>query len=120
MKYADFEFIRHHAEVNEAAQRDEPAPESIELEPPNLPAALDFSVPATVASRLDVRGLAQPLPILMVRRAVGGLAVGQVLEVICEPGESFATWRAYERVSGCALSADPQTHDGLRLRFRRG
>lgn len=119
MKYADFEFIRHHAE-READQHDEPAPESIELDPPNLPAALDFSVPTTVASRLDVRGLAQPLPILLVRRAMDALAVGQVLEVVCEAGESFATWRAYERVSGHVLSADPPSQELLRLRFRRG
>ena len=40
-----------------------------------------------IDARLDARGLNCPLPILKTRKAIGGLEVGQVLEVITsDPG----------------------------------
>lgn len=116
MKYADFEFVRHQGEALPAATAEDLP---LELDPPTLPAALDFSVPATVAARIDVRGLAQPLPLLMTRRAIAGLAVGQVLEVHCDAETDFSSWRAYERVGGHRLAVERGAQGDLLLRFRR-
>lgn len=125
MKYADFDFVRHQREEGEQAggadsAAAEPLP-SLELDPPTLPEALDFRVAATVVAQIDACGMALPLALLQARRAVNGLAVGQVLEIRCCAREDTGAWKAFARVSNLILSILPdRTPDSSLLHFRRG
>lgn len=124
MKYADIDFVRHQgadgeppADGNSEGGGEVPP---IELDPPTLPEALDFRVAPSVAARVDVCGVAQPLALLQARRAVGALAAGQVLEVRCDAGEHTGAWKAFARVSNLTLSVLPDnTPEGMLLHFRR-
>jgi tRNA 2-thiouridine synthesizing protein A len=57
------------------------------------------SVPA-VALTLDCTGLACPLPVLKLSKAVKGLAVGQVVELLATDPGSVADLAAFERQTG--------------------
>lgn len=124
MKYADIDFVRQHREESDMAagggqSAGEPLP-SLELDPPALPEALDFRVAAAVVARVDARGVAQPLALLQARRAAGGLAAGQVLEVRCDAGEQIGAWKAFARISKLTISVLPdETPDSTLLQFRR-
>jgi tRNA 2-thiouridine synthesizing protein A len=63
---------------------------------------------------LDVRGLKCPLPVLKARKAIGGIPVGAVLEVLATDPAAMLDFRHYCNQSGHTLLA---AEDGAELRF---
>lgn len=57
----------------------------------------------TIDSRLDVRGLTCPLPILRTRKAMGQLQAGQVLEVVASDPGSVKDMESFCKQTGYAL-----------------
>jgi len=69
---------------------------------------------ATPAKTLDVRGLKCPLPVLKARKAIGGIPVGTLLEVLATDPAAMLDFRHYARQSGHTLV---EAEDGEVLRF---
>ncbi|GHD63176.1 hypothetical protein GCM10017083_53000 [Thalassobaculum fulvum] len=68
----------------------------------------------TPATTLDVRGLKCPLPVLKARKAIGGIPVGGLLEVLATDPAAMLDFRHYARQSGHTLVS---AEDGEVLRF---
>ena len=66
------------------------------------------------AKTLDVRGLKCPLPVLKARKAIGGIPVGGLLEVLATDPAAMLDFRHYARQSGHTLVA---AEEGEVLRF---
>lgn len=66
------------------------------------------------AKTLDVRGLKCPLPVLKARKAIGGIPVGGLLEVLATDPAAMLDFRHYARQSGHTLVS---AEDGAELRF---
>ena len=66
------------------------------------------------AQILDVRGLKCPLPVLKARKAIGGIPVGALLEVLATDPAAVLDFRHYARQSGHTLVA---AEEGAELRF---
>lgn len=72
----------------------------------------------TSATTLDVRGLKCPLPVLKARKAIGGIPVGGLLEVLATDPAAMLDFRHYARQSGHTLvSAEEGAEEGAVLRF---
>lgn len=70
------------------------------------------------AKTLDVRGLKCPLPVLKARKAIGGIPVGALLEVLATDPAAVLDFRHYARQSGHTLvAADDGAGQGGVLRF---
>lgn len=52
---------------------------------------------------IDTRGLNCPLPILKAKKALAGMASGQVLKVICTDAGSVRDFQAFARQTGNEL-----------------
>ncbi len=52
---------------------------------------------------LDARGLSCPLPILKTKKALSGMAPGQVLRIVCTDPGSIKDMEAYTRQTGNEL-----------------
>ena len=63
---------------------------------------------------LDVRGLKCPLPVLKARKAITGIPVGALLEVLATDPAATLDFRHYARQSGHTLVA---AEEGAELRF---
>lgn len=74
----------------------------------------DEPIHETPAQTLDVRGLKCPLPVLKARKAIGGIPVGALLEVLATDPAAMLDFRHYARQSGHTLVA---AEDGEVLRF---
>lgn len=61
---------------------------------------------------LDVKGLKCPLPVLKAKKAIEGLAVGQVLEVVATDPGSMADFKAWAKNTGHEL-VDAQEQGGV-------
>ncbi|EDP62316.1 hypothetical protein BAL199_19883 [alpha proteobacterium BAL199] len=66
------------------------------------------------AQILDVRGLKCPLPVLKARKAIAGIPVGALLEVLATDPAAMLDFRHYARQSGHTLVA---AEEGEVLRF---
>lgn len=66
------------------------------------------------ARTLDVRGLKCPLPVLKARKAIGGIPVGGLLEVLATDPAAMLDFRHYARQSGHTLVV---AEGGPELRF---
>lgn len=66
------------------------------------------------AQVLDVRGLKCPLPVLKARKAIAGIPVGALLEVLATDPAAVLDFRHYARQSGHTLVA---AEEGEELRF---
>ncbi|MEQ8395342.1 sulfurtransferase TusA family protein [Thalassobaculum sp.] len=66
------------------------------------------------AQVLDVRGLKCPLPVLKARKAITGIPVGALLEVLATDPAAVLDFRHYARQSGHTLVA---AEEGEELRF---
>ena len=66
------------------------------------------------AQTLDVRGLKCPLPVLKARKAIAGIPVGALLEVLATDPAAMLDFRHYARQSGHTLVA---AEEGAELRF---
>ena len=66
------------------------------------------------AQTLDVRGLKCPLPVLKARKAIGGIPVGALLEVMATDPAAVLDFLHYARQSGHTLVA---AEEGAELRF---
>lgn len=64
---------------------------------------------AVPAVRLDVRGLACPLPLLKARKALREVAVGEVLEVLATDPGSWRDFAAFAEQSGHSLLEAAET-----------
>ncbi len=71
-----------------------------------------------MTTTLDATGLRCPLPVLKARKALKGLAAGDVLEVVATDPGSVADFKAYCESSGHGL-LDCHQDDGV-YRFRIG
>jgi tRNA 2-thiouridine synthesizing protein A len=60
---------------------------------------------AQVAQTLDAKGLSCPLPILKARKAISGLASGDVLQVVSTDPGSVADFASFCRQTGHELMA---------------
>ncbi len=67
-----------------------------------------------VAQSLDVRGLKCPLPVLKARKAIQGIEIGALLEVLATDPAATLDFRHYARQSGHELVS---AEDGETLRF---
>ncbi|HEY9567008.1 MAG TPA: sulfurtransferase TusA family protein [Thalassobaculum sp.] len=63
---------------------------------------------------LDVRGLKCPLPVLKARKAIAGIPVGALLEVLATDPAAMLDFRHYARQSGHTLVS---AEEGAELRF---
>lgn len=69
-----------------------------------------MSAQAMIADlELDARGLNCPLPILKSKKALAGMASGQVLKVICTDAGSVRDFQAFARQTGNELLQQDQT-----------
>lgn len=66
------------------------------------------------AKTLDVRGLKCPLPVLKARKAITGIPVGALLEVLATDPAAMLDFRHYARQSGHTLVV---AEEGAELRF---
>lgn len=68
-----------------------------------------MSAQAMIADlELDARGLNCPLPILKSKKALAGMASGQVLKVICTDAGSVRDFQAFARQTGNELLQQDQ------------
>ena len=67
-----------------------------------------------VAVSLDVRGLKCPLPVLKARKAIQGIEVGALLEVLATDPAATLDFRHYAKQSGHELVS---AEEGETLRF---
>lgn len=72
------------------------------------------TISETPASTLDVRGLKCPLPVLKARKAITGIPVGALLEVLATDPAATLDFRHYARQSGHTLVS---AEEGPELRF---
>ncbi|MFC7400042.1 sulfurtransferase TusA family protein [Chelatococcus sp. GCM10030263] len=73
-----------------------------------------------MTSRLDLRGLKCPLPVLHTRKALRGLAPGAVLVVTCTDPMTAIDIPHLLHESGDALEAEERQGDLLVFTIRRG
>ena len=66
-------------------------------------------------TKLDLKGLKCPLPVLKTRKAIGALSKGQTLEVLATDPGSVADFKAFCDASGNVLQE--QSQDGGVYRF---
>jgi tRNA 2-thiouridine synthesizing protein A len=71
------------------------------------------------AAVLDVKGLSCPMPVVRTRKAIDGIAVGQVLEVVATDPGSMADFRAWAKHTGHELLLAEQRGDVYVYRIRR-
>lgn len=71
-----------------------------------------------IARSLDVRGLKCPLPVLKARKAITGIEIGALLEVLATDPAAMLDFRHYARQSGHELvAAEERSGEGQSLRF---
>ena len=63
----------------------------------------DSSTPPAPATELDTRGLNCPLPILKAKKALAGLASGELLRVVSTDPGSLRDFQAFARQTGNEL-----------------
>lgn len=69
--------------------------------------------------RIDARGLKCPLPVIRVKKGIGEIHVGEVLEVVATDPGSMADFQAWSRTTGHELLAAEQTAELYTYRIRR-
>jgi len=70
--------------------------------------------------RLDVRGLNCPLPVLHARKAMNGLAVGAVLEVLATDPSAAKDFDAYCRKTNSDLLSQREEDGVFTFEIRKG
>jgi tRNA 2-thiouridine synthesizing protein A len=65
-----------------------------------------------ILNRLDARGLACPMPIVKTAQAIGGLASGELLEVLATDPGSLKDFAAWSRTTGHEL-VEQSADDGV-------
>ena len=68
---------------------------------------------------LDTKGLNCPLPILKTKKALNGLAAGQILEVLSTDPGSVADFEAFCRTTGNELVEQVQEDDVYRFVLKK-
>ena len=71
------------------------------------------------ASVLDVKGLSCPMPVVKTRKAIDGIAIGQILEVLATDPGSMADFRAWTKHTGHELLLAEERGDTFVYRIRR-
>ena len=74
---------------------------------------------APVVSTLDCRGLICPLPVLKLTRAIRGVAVGSVIELLATDPGAPADLEAFERQSGHRLVESSEADGVFRFLVQR-
>ncbi len=74
----------------------------------------------TICQRLDARGLNCPLPILRAKKALSGLASGEVLEVTATDPGAVKDFEAFARQTGSELLASDQVNGEFVFLLRKG
>jgi tRNA 2-thiouridine synthesizing protein A len=69
---------------------------------------------------LDTSGLTCPLPVLKAKKAIAGLAPGDILEVIATDPQSMADFEAFCMALGHRLLTNSQTGGVYRFRIAKG
>ena len=65
-----------------------------------------------ILNRVDARGLACPMPIVKTAQAIGGLASGELLEVLATDPGSLKDFAAWSRTTGHEL-VEQSADDGV-------
>jgi tRNA 2-thiouridine synthesizing protein A len=73
----------------------------------------------SIASTLDCRGLACPIPVLKLSRAIKSVAPGAVLEMLADDPGAPADLQAFERQTGHRLLEHSQTGSVFRFLVQR-
>lgn len=68
---------------------------------------------------LDVKGMKCPMPVIKAKKAIEGLEVGQVLEVIATDPGSMADFQAWTKNTGHQLVAAEVTDGFYRYEIKR-
>ncbi len=74
---------------------------------------------ATIAHRVDARGLSCPLPIVRTAIAIRVLQPGELIEVLATDPGSAKDFTAWAKTTGHELVESSATHDVLRFVLRR-
>lgn len=72
-----------------------------------------------IAQEVDARGLNCPLPILKAKKALAGMASGDLLRVVCTDPGSVRDFQAFARQTGNELVAQQTEGDELIHVLRR-
>jgi tRNA 2-thiouridine synthesizing protein A len=68
---------------------------------------------------LDARGLNCPLPILMAKKALGGLEAGQVLRILATDPGSVKDFEAFANQTGNELLSSSQTESEFHFLLKK-
>lgn len=71
-----------------------------------------------VNQELDARGLNCPLPILRAKKAIAGMAAGEVLKVVATDPGAVKDFEAFCRQTGNELLRSQSTGDGFEFLIR--
>jgi len=71
-----------------------------------------------VKQELDARGLNCPLPILRAKKAIAGMAAGEVLKVVATDPGAVKDFEAFCRQTGNELLRSQSTGDGFEFLIR--
>jgi tRNA 2-thiouridine synthesizing protein A len=74
---------------------------------------------AMAATLLDAKGLNCPLPILKAKKALNGLAVGDVLEILATDPGSVKDFEAFCRQTGNELLSSTKDNNVFKFEIRR-
>lgn len=68
---------------------------------------------------LDVKGLKCPMPVIKAKKAIEGMQVGQVLEVIATDPGSMADFRAWTKNTGHELLVAEEANGVYRYQIKK-
>lgn len=71
-----------------------------------------------VNQELDARGLNCPLPILRAKKAIAGMAAGEVLKIVATDPGAVKDFEAFCRQTGNELLRSQSTGDGFEFLIR--
>ena len=74
---------------------------------------------ATVSMTLDLRGLADPLPVARTAVAMAGLRSGELIEVLTTDPDSVRDLTVWARATGNRLVEQTEGRDFYRFLFRK-
>lgn len=72
-----------------------------------------------VASIIDAKGLACPLPVIRTKKGLAAVDIGQVVEVLCTDPGSVADFKAFANATGHELLASEQNGNVYRFLLKR-
>jgi tRNA 2-thiouridine synthesizing protein A len=73
----------------------------------------------TIAQTLDAKGLSCPMPVLKSKKAIKGIEIGQVLEILATDPGSMNDIAAWTRTTGQELLESSEDNGTYRFLVRR-